>query len=70
MRTDADSARSHELSPEDRLHAVARLLAIALLRRRRNRVIFAPEPACKILSDSGRNDLEAVAEIPLTVPRS
>ena len=57
MRSDDQAARTPDLSPDDRLRAVARLLAVALLRRR-DRPVMAHEPPAEILSDSDRNDLE------------
>ena len=57
MRTAADTARTPDLSPDDRLRAVARILAQALLRRR-DRPMLPSDPGPKILSDSGTSDLE------------
>ena len=57
MRSEDDAARTPDLTTDDRLRAVARLLAVALLRRR-DLPVMAHEPPTKILSDFGRYDLE------------
>jgi hypothetical protein len=57
MRPADDAAPIPNLSPDDRLRAVARILAQALLRRR-DRPMLPSEPGPKILSESGTSDLE------------
>ena len=66
MRTADDPAPTADMSPAERLRAVARILAIGL-NRLRDRPVEPPTELPNILSDSGRNDLEECGPNPLTV---
>ena len=57
---------SLQLTPDERRHEVAAILAAGLLRLR-DRGLLAPAPISENPSNSSQNRLEAVPENPLTV---